>query len=261
MSSRAHALHFILAVSIASLTAPVLAAQQPAVDAEGRIFGDTINDPLPEWKSAPTAHAQPQLPPVPTGYSAIPMDQSAIDRAAWEEDRADWLAECRQRYGGGRKVAGGVVGGLFDGIAGSAIAGRGHRTIGAVVGGVTGAIAGAAIGDSTDRRRARDYCESYLDRYFANYNRNYGAYGAYAGNQPYGYPQGQLTYGYAMQPMMVLVPVAMTAVAAAPQQGRQVVQVIEEWVTVSRPARRYIPKRATPHKRIPVVRDKRIRVY
>ncbi|MEY4056624.1 MAG: hypothetical protein RL519_1959, partial [Pseudomonadota bacterium] len=48
------------------------------MDAEGRVFGDTIDDPLPEWK-------QPPLPPVPSSYSAPPLDQRAMQRSAWEE--------------------------------------------------------------------------------------------------------------------------------------------------------------------------------
>lgn len=61
--------------------------------------------------------------------------------------------------------------------------------------------------------------------------------------------------------MMVLVPVAMTAVVArvAPQQD--CTEVVEEWVPVVRPARRYIPRRVVPDKRVRVYPDKRIRVY
>ncbi|MFN5084244.1 MAG: glycine zipper 2TM domain-containing protein [Novosphingobium sp.] len=255
MSPRAQALHLVLAAGLAGLAAPALAADQPATDAEGRVFGNTVNDPLPEWKQAPAAHAQPTaLPPMPAGPNAMPMGHPGPDRVAWEEARADWLAECRQRFGGKGKVTGGVLGGLVGGVAGSAIAGRGNRTVGAVVGGVAGAVAGAAIGDSSDRRRARDYCESYLDRHMASYGPGYGGYG-------YGYPHGQMTYGYAMQPMMVMVPVAMTTVAApaAPRQDCTETEVIEEWVPVARPAKRYIPRRAVPDKRVRIVPDKRIR--
>jgi len=255
MSSRAQALHFVLAAGLAGLAVPALAADQPATDAEGRVFGDTVNDPLPEWKPASAAHGQPApLPPMPAGPGAMPMGHSGQDRVAWEEARADWLAECRQRFGGKGKVTGGVLGGLVGGVAGSAIAGRGNRTVGAVVGGVAGAVAGAAIGDSSDRRRARDYCESYLDRHMASYGPGYGGYG-------YGHPHGQMTYGYAMQPMMVMVPVAMTTVAApaAPRQDCKETTVIEEWVPVARPAKRYIPRRVVPDKRVRIVPDKRIR--
>lgn len=192
------------------------------------------------------AGAQPApLPPTPAGPVAMPIGHPGPDLAAWEEARADWLMECRQRFGGAGKVTGGVVGGLVGGVAGSAIAGRGNRTVGAVVGGVAGAVAGAAIGDSADRRRARDYCESYLDRYMASYGPGFGGYG-------YGNPHGQLGYGYAVQPMMVTVPVAMHAAVApaAQQQDCTETEVIEEWVPVARPAKRTIPRRAAPDKRI-----------
>jgi len=255
MSPRAPALRLVIAAGLVSLAAPALAADQPATDAEGRDFGDTVNDPLPEWKSPTAAHAQPApLPPMPAGPNAMLMGHPGPDRGAWEEARADWLAECRQRFNGKGKVTGGVVGGLVGGIAGSAIAGRGNRTVGAVVGGVAGAVAGAAIGDSSDRRRARDYCEIYLDRYMASYGPGYGGYG-------YGYPHGQMAYAYAMQPMMVMVPVAMTTVAApaAPQQNCTETEVIEEWVPVTRPAKRYIQRRVVPDKRVRIVPDKRIR--
>lgn len=223
MPSRAKKLHLVLAAGLAGLAAPALAGEHP-----------------------------PQMPPIPTGPEVMPTNAPGPDRIAWEDARADWLAECRQRSGGNGAVTGGVVGGLVGGIAGSAIAGRGNRTVGAVVGGVAGAVAGAAIGDSSDRRHTRDYCESYLDRYMASYGQGYGAYGG---------PHGQPAYGYAMQPMMVMVPVAMTAVAvpAAPRQDCTETEVIEEWVPVTRPAMRRIPPRAVPDKRVRIVPDKRIR--
>ena len=254
MSSRAQALHFVLAVGLAGFAAPTLAASQSATDAEGRVFGDTVSNPMPDWKSSPAAHGQQAaLPAMPVGVSPA-AGYPGQDRVAWEEARDDWLAECRQRYTGKGKVTGGLLGGLVGGVAGSAIAGRGNRTTGAVVGGVAGAVAGAAIGDSADRGRARDYCERYLDRYMASYGAGYGNYG---------YPQGQVGYGYAMQPMMVMVPVAMTAVATppAPQPDCKETAVIEEWVPVGRPARRFIPRRAAPDKRAPIVPDKRVRTY
>ena len=272
MSSRAIALRFMLAAGLAGLAAPVMATRQPVTDAEGRVFGDTVDDPLPEWKQPRATRVAQQLPPQPTSYGGAPMDQPGMDRAAWEEERADWLAECRQRFGGRGKVAGGVVGGLVGGIAGSAIAGRGHRTIGGVIGGVTGAVAGAALGDSSDRNRARDYCESYLDRHLASYGQGYGSAGygstgygnagyANPGYGTYAYPQQQVAYAYAMQPMMVMVPVAMTTVAAQVVQQQPCTEVVEEWVPVARPARRYIPRRIEPGKRVRVYPDKRVRIY
>lgn len=255
MSSLSKALSLALVAGTASLAVPAL-ARQPAMDAEGRIFGNTINDPLPAWKAQSVDRVRQPLPPIPDQDSAMPMSRAEMDRIAWDEARADWLAECRQRYGGKGKSTGTVLGGLIGGTAGSAIAGRGNRVIGAVVGGVAGAVAGSAIGASADRRQASDYCESYLDRYLARYEQTQGQRMA-----PYGYPQGQLAY--AMQPMMVMVPVAMTTVATpvVQRQNCQETEVIEEWVPVSRPARRYIPRRVVPDKRVRIAPDKRIRVY
>lgn len=254
MSSRVTPFRLALAAGLAFAAVPVCAAEQPATDAAGRVFGGTVNDPLPEWRGPSAAQAQPTLPAMPPAPGAMPSGYAEPDRSEWEQARADWLSECRRRYGGKAGVTGGVLGGLVGGVAGSAIAGRGNRTIGAVVGGVAGAVAGTAIGKSTDRRRARDYCESYLDQYFASYGQGYGAYG---------YPQGQTPYGFAMQPVMMMVPVAMTAVAvpAAPRQNCIETQVIEEWVPVARPARRYIPRRVMPDKRVRVMPDKRVRTY
>ncbi len=265
MSPQGIALHFIVVAFLAALPVQAMAAQQPAIDAEGRVFGDTINDPLPEWKQPLTVGGQPQLPQIPSAYSPASVQQLGAEQAAWERARADWLAECRQRFGGRGTVTGGVVGGLVGGIAGSAIAGRGHRTIGAVVGGAAGALAGAAIGASSDRQRSRDYCENYLDRYLASTGQDQGGY-AFGANQVYAYPEAQMTYGYAMQPMMVLVPVALMTVAVSPVAARaaprQVYsEVIEEWVPVTRAARRHIPRRAAPVKRVRVYPGKRVRVY
>lgn len=263
MVSCGKALHLVLAIGITGLAAPVMAARQPVTDAEGRVFGDTINDPLPEWKQPPGPQVQPQLPPIPASYGTNPVDQPDMDRMGWDQERAAWLSECRQRFGGRGKTAGGVIGGLIGGVAGSAIAGRGQRALGAVVGGVAGAVTGAAIGNSSDRRNARDYCESYLDRYMANYHQSY--YPAYA-NRGYAYsqgifPQGPVAYTYAVQPTIVMVPVVLTTVATqiAPQQ--ECTEVVEEWVPVTQPARRYIPRRIIPDKRVRVYPDKRVRAY
>jgi hypothetical protein len=220
MSSRAIALRFMFAAGLASLAAPVLANHQPVTDAEGRVFGNTVSDPLPEWQQPRAVRVAQQLPPMPTSYGSDPMDQSGMDRAAWEEERADWLAECRQRFGGRGKVA----------------------------------------GDASDRSRARDYCESYLDRHLASYGQSYGSSGyANPGQGTYVYPQRQVAY--AMQPMMVMVPVAMTTVAAQVVQQQPCTEVVEEWVPVARPARRYIPRRIAPSKRVRVYPDKRVRIY
>lgn len=271
MSSRAFALHLVLAAGLAGSAAPLLADDR-AIDAEGRVFGGTIDDPLPAWKTPPGYQGQaPGLPPMPMAPLATPTGYPDPGRAAWEERRADWLSECRQRFGGNGRTAGGVIGGVIGGVAGSAIAGRGNRTIGAVAGGVAGAVAGSAIGGASDRHRARDYCESYLERYLASYGRSYPTPG-YAAGPSYGYansyPQPQIAYQpvayqYAIQPMMVMVPVMMAPAAApaARQQDCQETEVVEEWVTVSRPARRYIQRHVVPDKRVRLVPDKRVRAY
>ncbi|MBS0480728.1 MAG: glycine zipper 2TM domain-containing protein [Proteobacteria bacterium] len=177
--------------------------------------------------------------------------QPRYDRAEWEaaQARADWLAECRRRHGNGNMVGGAIVGGVAGGLLGNAVAGRHDKTLGTVAGAVAGAAAGGAIGHGADTRRSRDYCESYLDRYTR------------AG---YGYGQPGYGYGYAYQPMMVMVPVMMAqpvAAPAAPRRYTETTQVIEEWVPVTTPHRRYIPPRkrvAPPAKRIRVVPDKRV---
>ncbi|PKB14030.1 hypothetical protein B0I00_2658 [Novosphingobium kunmingense] len=139
------------------------------------------------------------------------------DRAAWDQARADWLAECRANRGGdGRygKIGEAAVGGV--------------RTAGA---------------DRQTERRRLDWCESYLERHMA---------------PGYGYGASPI-YGY--QPMLVMVPVAMTqapAAVPAPAAPRECTetQVIEEDVPVG-PARRVLPPRPRPApvKRVP---DKRV---
>lgn len=230
----------LLAASLA-VAAPALA--QTAVDAEGRVFGNTVTDPLPDWRRAPTG-SQTRLPPMPAGPGADDDGYGSGERAGWEAAKADWLSECRRRYGGRGGVTGGVIGGLVGGVAGSAIAGRGNRTVGGIVGGVAGAAAGAAIGSSADRRRASDYCSDYLDRHLASYAPGAAYAPAFASVQP--------GYAYAMQPVMVMVPVSMVPAAPA-YAGRQPctqTEIIEEWVPATRAARRYVPRRTLPDKRV-----------
>ncbi|MEQ1541250.1 MAG: glycine zipper 2TM domain-containing protein [Novosphingobium sp.] len=241
-----------LAKAAAALTVLVLAAPawaqsapQPAgtVDAEGRVYGDM-----------PVVHAPP--PPMAAPYGQPGAVQPRYDTAAWERAREDWLAECRYNNRGrrGNTLGGALVGGVVGGLLGNAVAGRGDKTLGTVAGAVAGAAAGGALGNGADRRqerRARDYCESYLERHMG-----YGPAG-------YGYPaQG---YAYAYQPMTVMVPVMTVQVqpvgAPAPQPREcKETQVIEEWVPVAAPARRYIPRRPAPDKRVKIVPDKRVRV-
>lgn len=228
-----------LALPLAGLASLILAApaiaqtapQPGAVDAAGNVYGDT----RPEWRGGPAAVPQPQGGP---GY----------DQVAFEQAKADWLAECRRRHGNKKMVGGVVLGGLVGGVVGNRVAGEGNRTAGTVVGAAAGAVAGGAIGSAADRRDARDYCEAYLDQYLSQ-------------QQPGGYIQGQAVgYGYA--PMMVMVPVAYVAVAGPAQQGKDCVETIvtEEWVTVTTKKRRYVRVKQRPEKRVRVVPDKRVRL-
>lgn len=235
-----------VAAGLIALAAPALAQSAPpagTVDAEGRVYGDM-----------PVVHAPPPPMAAPygqTGYAQPAYAQPGQDRAEWDRAREDWLSECRRNHGNGNMVGGAVVGGVVGGLLGNAIAGRGDKTLGTVAGAAAGAVAGGALGHGADNRRARDYCESYLERHMAY------AQGGYA--QPgYGYPAQGYAYGY--RPMTVMVPVMMVQAQPAPQpQQRECkeTQVIEEWVPVAGPARRYIPRRPVPAKR---VSDKRVRI-
>jgi uncharacterized protein YcfJ len=200
---------------------------------------------------ATPAFAQDMPPPMADAmpaHTAAPQGHPGYDTAAYERARADWLSECRRRQGSGngRTIGGTVGGGLIGGLLGNRVAGRGNRTEGTIIGAAVGAAAGGAIGSAADRREdreARDYCESYLDQY-ASYNQG-----------GYGHPgQG---YAYAMQPMMVMVPVAMAPQAATAKPRECVEEVVTE--EYDAPARRVIPRppRRVPPKRVP---DKRIRI-
>ena len=219
------------------LNAPLLAALSIAFAGPALAHPDQGPPPAvdsrPEWTG--------EQPPAP---------QPGYDRAAFEQARADWLAECRaNRSDSGKTVGGVVLGGLVGGVIGNRVAGRGNRTVGTVVGAAAGAAAGGAIGNAADHRAARDYCEAYLDRYTS-----YGPQGGFS----YG---PQANWGYA--PMMVMVPVAMVPMAAPQQPPRECKETVvtEEWVEVpGKPHIRYIPPRRVPDKRIRIVPDKRVRV-
>jgi hypothetical protein len=241
----------LLGAAMLSFSAPALADHHPmpapqpgVVDASGKVYDGPMPDNRPQWRGAPPPMAQ---------HMGQPMSHPGpgYDEAAWQQARADWLAECRSRHGNGNKVGGAVVGAVVGGVVGNRVAGRGNRTVGTVAGATVGAVAGGAIGSSADKRAARDYCEAYLER-----NTSWG----YGHGQAHG--QGVVGYGYA--PMTVMVPVAYVQVAtAAPAQQRECKETIvtEEWVAV--PGRtRYItvhPK-PLPDKRVRIVPDKRVRV-
>lgn len=203
---------------------------------------------------ATPAMAHPPAPPPPGdahdmrpewhgGAAAVP--QPAHDPAIFEQQRADWLGECRRRQQNSGKTVGGVViGGLVGGVIGNRVAGEGNRTAGTVIGAAAGAAVGGAVGSAADRREARDYCEAYLDQYMS---------------------QGGHGYSYGYQPVMMMVPVMMVAVSGGAQQQGECKETIvtEEWVTESGSARRrYIPSRPRPprDKRVRLVPDKRVRI-
>lgn len=207
--------------------------------------------PLP---APPMAAPMPQQRPMPPVMAPVaPIAAPGWDNPAWQNAKADWLDECRRRYPAGKKgtTLGAVLGGVVGGVVGNRVAGRGDRTLGTVAGAVVGGVAGGAIGNSADRSRSRDYCESYLEDYLARQQQPYG-YGPYA--------QPGMTYGYAMQPVMMMVPVMMMQQpgAAHPQRECKETIVTEEWVPVK--AKRRVIHRHVPDKRVRIVPDKRVRI-
>ena len=186
---------------------------------------------------------------------AQPLPPYPDERPQWKENTAPdsaardaWLAECRRRSGATDNGLGGaVIGGVVGGVIGNRVAGHGHRTVGTVAGAAVGAVAGAAIDKAEDQSRVRDYCQSYLDDYYAHAAAAPG-YGAGYGYLGYGYPG----YGYAAAyPVYAVQPVMMAPPRA---HCRQVVTY--EYVDV--PVRRRHIYRAVPDKRIRLIPDKRV---
>lgn len=208
----AHSLSVATALAIALSSLPALAHDGAPDDARG----------------AP-------LPPVPADMS------TRMAAGPDPQAREAWLADCRRNQSRRDDGMGGaVIGGLLGGVIGNRVAGRHHRTVGTVAGAAVGAVAGAVIDKSEDNGRVRDWCESYLDDYYARAGQGYG-YPAYG-------------YAYAMPVMMVPASMAMRMVPA-PAPGRQ--QECREEVTyeyVDVPVReRRIQRRPIP--------DKRLRTY
>ena len=180
---------------------------------------ETVNEAPPPagsmgWQRAPATYGSgeaPSLPPMqarmPSGLPPQPGQQ--IQRFGYsQQEREDWLKECRHRLGD-NGVGGAVIGGVLGGIAGNRIAGKGNRVVGTIAGAAVGAAAGAAIDKAEDAGRVKDQCEAYLERYEAGGYGNaygggygYGGYGAYGGyygrasayganySYGYGYPGG-----------------------------------------------------------------------
>jgi hypothetical protein len=205
---------------------------------------------------ATPALAHPSAPPPPPGHdhdtrpewhggaAGVPQPLPAHDAAIFEQQRADWLSECRRRQQNSGKTVGGVViGGLVGGVIGNRVAGEGNRAVGTVVGAATGAAVGGAVGSAADRREARDYCEAYLDQYMSQGGRGYA-------------------HGYGYQTMM-MVPVMMVTVSGAGHHQGECKETIvtEEWVSVPKRRRYIAPRpRAPQGKRVRVVADKRVRL-
>lgn len=225
----------------AAMVSPPLTPESP-----GRVQGNAMKSrpfALPLGAALSLVMASPAVaqssPPPPPPPGANGPAASGIDRAGFEQARADWLAECRRHHGSGKLVGGAVLGGLVGGVVGNRVAGAGDRTAGTLVGAAVGAVAGGAIGSAADRSDARDYCEAYLAQYLAQQG-------------PAGYGYGQPTaYGYI--PVMVMVPVAYVPVGAPAPQAQECKETIvtEEWVSEpERPHRRIIPARPRPDKRV-----------
>ncbi len=163
--------------------------------------------------------------PMPGKMMGLPQQPAAPHFAYSDEERANWLKECRRRYGDEDNGLGGaVIGGVIGGVAGNRIAGKGNRAIGTIAGAAVGAVAGAAIDKAEDSGKARDICEDYLTRYEAGAGQGYGYYGA----------------GYGQQVMWMPVVVGWNCKPKKPR-------VVEEWIE-EKPARRVIPKKIVPVK-------------
>lgn len=208
--------------------------------------------------SGSAAYAQENLPPPPPAPPADMPDAEMPPPAApqayyppeYQQAREEWLAECRRRHSD-NGLGGALIGGAIGGFAGNRIAGKGNRTVGTIAGAAAGAMAGAAIDKAEDSAQARDACEDYL----AHYSQPMPAYGhgypAYPGPiyPAYGHPHGHgccqpAAYGYAYGPVM-MVPVMLPARKCHKKAMTE--EVVEE-----RPARRYIPAKRVPDKRVKI---------
>lgn len=209
-----------------ALAAPAMAhdAPQPGVAPAG-VAGSV--DTRPVWKGdAPLPQQPAVLGPEPRAREA-------------------WLAECRRRLV--RRddgLGGGLIGGLLGGLLGNRIAGRGDRTTGTIIGGVAGAVAGVVIDKAEDagRRQSYDYCEAYLDDYYARYAQSY----AYQGHM-----------GHGVQMMMVPVAAGHHGHHGAKAACTETVTTTE-YIEEVPARRRHIQRRAVPDKRVRIAPDKRI---
>lgn len=191
----------------------------------------------------PHASSLPPMPDMRPDWKDGPVHAQGHDARA----RESWLAECRRNNSRqDRGLGGAAIGGVLGGILGNRIAGRGDRTVGTIAGAAAGAVAGAAIDRAEDRGRPRDWCESYLDDYYARYSQPQG----------HGYPGHGQAYGYAYAVPMMMVPAYQHA---RPQQECRE-EVTYEYVDVPVRQRRIhrAPARVVPDKRIRVAPSKRV---
>jgi len=210
-------------------------------------YGPTWGGPPPPPRSDSEAaegdYGAPYLPalPVVDGYEPHTAGPGAhlpppgAPRFAYSQDqREDWLRECRRRYrqnDGDDGIGGALIGGAVGGFAGNRIAGRGNRAVGTIAGAAVGAVAGAAIDRAEDNGRIRDICEDYLDRYEQQGSAGYYGTGyGYAAPYGYGAPGG---YAHSGQVMWVPMVVGWNC---KPRE-----KIVEEWIE-EKPARRVIPK-------------------
>ncbi|MCR2834455.1 hypothetical protein [Parerythrobacter lacustris] len=175
---------------------------------------------------APPHHQQYYNGPAEQTYRHAPPMPAAFDRDAW-------LDECREVYrssqrGGSGGAGGGILGAIAGGVIGNRVA-DGDRLAGTLIGAGVGGLAGLAIGSAIDaatrKDDAREYCESYLDRYLAGGSSHHGTYPA--GAYPYGHAYyGQAYYPVPMMYVQVMVPVERRAII------REYVEYVDEPVTV-----------------------------
>ncbi|MEY4722017.1 MAG: hypothetical protein RIQ46_1742 [Pseudomonadota bacterium] len=228
-----HSIQTSALIGALALATPALAHDAPIVPQPGVV---PANLPV-NVDARPVLKVNAPLPQQPAVLGPEPRAREA------------WLTECRRRLvRRDNGLGGGIVGGLLGGLLGNRIAGRGNRTTGTIVGGVAGAVAGVVIDKAEDagRGQSADYCEAYLDDYYA---RNAQAYG-YMG-------QGM---AYAAPVPVALVPVATgyQAYQAAGQGACTETVTTTEYVEEVPVRRRHIQRRAVPDKRVRIVPDKRV---
>lgn len=201
--------------------------------------------PAPAYPVA--AYPAPQMAPNATYTGSAPASLPP----EYQQARADWVAECVDRYRDDRRdgnggLIGGLIGSVLGGFAGNRIDDHGDRWAGTLIGAGIGGVAGAVLGTVAGKSRRRNddkaiaWCEDYLARHSSAPAYGGPQYGAYGYGQPYGY--GQQSYG----------PVMMVPMMVPKKRNCDCRETMVEEVIEPRPISRYIPPRA-PDKRIKLV--------